>query len=335
MNVKQRSNVTFPEEVRQSPYKLVEQIFKKIDGAYSPNTIRAYKADFLEFIHFCDERSLESLPASYEAVASFIDENVNKGSSVNFRKRKVSAIASMHKFCRLPNPVHDVDVQLALRRMARKNGRQSKQAYGLNRNLFEDLMNATGDDMIGKRDRALLQLGYSSLCRRHELVELLVEDIKQNEDGSVLLHQRSSKMDTLRRGRWIYLPPEVWTDVKFWLEAANIKEGPILRGVRRGGQVMNEAYGPGAINRTYKRLARKAGFDEALVAELTSHSTRVGAAQELLRTGASLLQVMQRGGWGLPQSVLKYVKNADMVHEYPTWRKKHFEDSGQVAPIEK
>lgn len=310
-------------------------VLKKIDGAYSPNTLRAYKADFLEFIRFCNVRQLPSLPASYEALALFIDENVERGCSVNFIKRKISAIASIHKFCRLSNPAHDVDVQLALRRMARKNGRLNKQAYGLNRNLFEDLINATGDDMLGKRDRALLQLGYSSLCRRHELVELLAQDIKHNEDGSVLLHQRTSKMDTLRRGRWIYLPPEVWADVQIWLEAAHIKEGPILRGIRRGGQVMMEAYGPGAINRTYKRLARKAGFDEALVAELTSHSTRVGAAQELLRTGASLLQVMQRGGWGLPQSVLKYVKNADMVHEYPTWRKKHFEGSGQSAPIEK
>ena len=310
-------------------------ILKKIDGAYSPNTLRAYKADFLEFIDFCGARDFPSLPAHYEAVALYIDANVTKGCSVNFIKRKISAIASIHKFARFPSPVNDVDVQLALRRMARKNGKLNKQAYGLNKKLFDDLMNATSNDLFGKRDRALLQLGYASLCRRHELVELLAEDIKKNEDGSVLLHQRASKMDTLRRGRWIYLPPEVWVDVRAWLDAANISEGPILRGIKRNGQVMPHAYGPGAINRTYKRLARRAGFDEALVAELTSHSTRVGAAQELLRTGASLLQVMQRGGWGLPQSVLKYVKNADMVHEYPTWRKKHFEDSGQAAPIEK
>jgi integrase len=204
----------------------------------------------------------------------------------------------------LPNPVLDIDVQLALRRMARKNGRINKQAYGLNKKLFDDLMQATGDDIFGIRDRALLQLGYASLCRRHELVQLLAEDIKSNEDGSVLLHQRSGKTDTEKRGRWIYLPLEVWNYVRTWLEAANIKEGPILRGINRGGRVMSEAYGPGAINRTYKRLARRAGFDEALVAELSSHSTRVGAAQELLRTGASLLQVMQRGGWGLPQSVI-------------------------------
>ena len=313
----------------------LQKVLKKIEDAYSPNTLRAYRSDFLEFIQFCEERGLPSIPANYESVALFVDANVDRGCSINFIKRKISAIASIHKFARLPNPVLDIDVQLALRRMARKNGRINKQAYGLNKKLFDDLMQAAGDDIFGIRDRALLQLGYASLCRRHELVQLLAEDIKSNEDGSVLLHQRSGKTDTEKRGRWIYLPPEVWNYVRAWLEAANIKEGPILRGITRGGRVMSEAYGPGAINRTYKRLARRAGFDEALVAELSSHSTRVGAAQELLRTGASLLQVMQRGGWGLPQSVLKYVKNADMVHEYPTWRKKHFESVGQSSPIER
>jgi len=318
-----------------SARQALHKTLNKIEGAYSPNTMRAYRADFMEFIQFCEERGLPSIPANYESVTLFVDANVDKGCSINFIKRKISAIASIHKFSRLPNPVIDIDVQLALRRMARKNGRINKQAYGLNQKLFDDLMRATSDDIFGRRDRALLQLGYTSLCRRHELVQLLVEDIKPNEDGSVLLHQRGSKTDTERRGRWIYLPPEVWLHVKAWLDVANIKQGPILRGIKRGGQVMSEAYGPGAINRTYKRLARRAGFDEALVKELSSHSTRVGAAQELLRTGASLLQVMQRGGWGLPQSVLKYVKNADMVHEYPTWRKKYFEGSGQSSPIER
>jgi len=322
--------------VTDSPaVQMMDKIFSKIEDAYAPNTIRAYRADFLEFIQFCEDRGMPAIPATHESVALYIDTNVDKGCSINFIKRKVSAIGSIHKFSRLPNPVKDIDVQLALRRMARKNGRINKQAYGLNKKLFEDLMQATGSDIFGKRDRALLQLGYASLSRRHELVQLMVEDIKPNEDGSVLLHQRGSKTDTERRGRWIYLSPDVWIHIKAWIEAADIRSGPILRGIKRNGQVMSEAYGPGAINRTYKRLARKAGFDEALVRELSSHSTRVGAAQELLRTGASLLQVMQRGGWGLPQSVLKYVKNADMVHEYPTWRKKYFEDSGQSSPIEK
>jgi len=142
-------------------------------------------------------------------------------------------------------------------------------------------------------------LGYASLCRRHELVQLLTENTKSNEDGSVLLHQRNGKTDTEKRGRWIYLPPEVWNYVGTWLEAANIKEGLILRGITRSGQVMPEAYGLGAINRAYKRLARWARFDEALVAEPSSHSTRVGAGARAIKNRHISIASYAAGWMGL------------------------------------
>jgi site-specific recombinase XerD len=129
---------------------------KKIEDAYSPNILKAYRPDFLEFIEFCEEHGLPSLPANYESVALFVDANVDRGCSINFIRRKISVLASIHKFSRLPNPVLDIDVQLALRRMARKNGRINKQAYGLNKKLFDDLMQAAGDDIFGIRDKALL-----------------------------------------------------------------------------------------------------------------------------------------------------------------------------------
>ena len=31
----------------------LSQTIKKIDGAYAPATIRAYKADFIDFIAYC------------------------------------------------------------------------------------------------------------------------------------------------------------------------------------------------------------------------------------------------------------------------------------------
>ncbi len=106
----------------------LQLVLKKITGAYAPNTLRAYRSDFLEFIHFCAEHNLPSIPASSESVSLYVDANVEKGCSINFIKRKVSAIGSIHKFSRLPNPINDIDVQLALRRMVRKNGRINKQA---------------------------------------------------------------------------------------------------------------------------------------------------------------------------------------------------------------
>ena len=33
--------------------KLLQETILKIEGAYAPSTIRAYRADFKDFIHFC------------------------------------------------------------------------------------------------------------------------------------------------------------------------------------------------------------------------------------------------------------------------------------------
>ena len=51
---------------------LLTQLMDKLDGAYAPNTLRAYKADMQEFIRFCAQKGLEALPAQPETVASFL-----------------------------------------------------------------------------------------------------------------------------------------------------------------------------------------------------------------------------------------------------------------------
>lgn len=83
-------------DVKDSPaIQGLQKVLKKIEDAYSPNTLRAYRADFLEFIQFCEKHGLPSIPANYESVALFVDANVDRGCSINFIKRKISAIASI------------------------------------------------------------------------------------------------------------------------------------------------------------------------------------------------------------------------------------------------
>jgi hypothetical protein len=50
----------------------LQATIKKIEGAYAPATIRAYKSNFENFIKFCDGINQEALPASSEVVVTFI-----------------------------------------------------------------------------------------------------------------------------------------------------------------------------------------------------------------------------------------------------------------------
>ncbi|WP_114652031.1 site-specific integrase [Polynucleobacter necessarius] len=59
--------------------RLLQETIVKIDGAYAPSTIRAYRADFNDFLHFCHERNANALPAQPNLVAQYICELTGSG----------------------------------------------------------------------------------------------------------------------------------------------------------------------------------------------------------------------------------------------------------------
>jgi hypothetical protein len=66
------------------------------------------------------------------------------------------------------------------------------------------------------------------------------------------------------------------------------------------------------LARVYKKIARSAGFNAAIISEISGHSTRVGAAQDLLLSGASLPMIMNRGRWSKSDTVMRHVEKVGM-----------------------
>lgn len=52
--------------------ELLNKTLIKIEGAYAPSTIRAYKANFERFIEFCANLKICALPANPEGVAKYV-----------------------------------------------------------------------------------------------------------------------------------------------------------------------------------------------------------------------------------------------------------------------
>ena len=52
----------------KSSRERLQRLLADIDGAYAPNTLRAFRADFEEFIRFCEQLGAEALPAKPETV---------------------------------------------------------------------------------------------------------------------------------------------------------------------------------------------------------------------------------------------------------------------------
>ncbi|MBT8571917.1 tyrosine-type recombinase/integrase [Polynucleobacter paneuropaeus] len=64
-----------------------------------------------------------------------------------------------------------------------------------------------------------------------------------------------------------------------------------------------------------------AGLDEFEIQSISGHSLRVGAAQDLLHSGASMPIIMQRGRWSKTDTVMRYVEHgSDLSWDFQTKR---------------
>ena len=291
---------------------LLNKTLHRIEGAYAPATIRAFKADFNTFIAYCQEHQSASLPTHPSTVSNYIHHLSNGKFTSAYIRRILVSISTIHKLNRFEDPTKDCDVQLSMRRMHRKLGRSSKQVAAITRDILDKMLVATENDLRGIRDRALLQVAYDTLCRRSELVDLMVQDITNNTSTSsqnyyLSIKLRKNKTDQNSQGRWLHLSETASSALKEWLNISNISSGPIFRGINKGNAIA-EKLGSGQIARIYKRMASKAHLSYDTIKNISGHSMRVGAAQDLLREGMSLPNIMNRGRWSKTDTVMRYVE---------------------------
>lgn len=281
----------------------------RLEGAYSPHTLRGYRADFIIFENWCRKAKRTSLPAQPETVAEFITAQTATCSSSTL-KHRIASIRKIHRLMRLQSPTEDEDVAISLRRAFRQKRRRPKQALGITSERLERLLSVCESDLIGSRHKAMLQTAYDTLCRRAELVALRVEDIQEDGNGGARILIRRSKSDPFGDGRYGRLSQAALEALKYWLQQSKIKTGFIFRATNNGN-VTKDGLHPYAVNRAVKELAFAAGFDERMIADMSGHSFRVGAAQDLMTSGKSILAIMKAGGWRSMNVVGRYVENAE------------------------
>jgi hypothetical protein len=86
------------------------------------------------------------------------------------------------------------------------------------------MLAVTPDTLAGKRDRALLSIGWAAALHRSELVALEVEDIEP-ATGEILLHIRRSKTDQEQHGQIVGIPDGGTIDGA-WLRQQSIATRP-------------------------------------------------------------------------------------------------------------
>ena len=273
-------------------------------GAFSDSTERARRADLAMFRAWCAARGAAELPTEPGTLAAFVDEMAAARAPATVR-RYVASIAAAHRASDLTCPTGSAVVGLALRRMDRHRGRRQKQARGLTWALRERLLAATGDRLIDARNRALVAVAYDAMLRRSELAAACVADLARAAGGTATLLVPRSKTDPAGRSATVYIASDTTSLLDEWLRRSAITDGRLFRSLRKDGAV-GERLHPSQVPRIIKAMARRAGLQKALVAGLSGHSPRVGAAQDMIAAGIELPAILQAGRWKTAAMVSRY-----------------------------
>jgi integrase len=109
------------------------------------------------------------------------------------------------------------------------------------------------------------------------------------------------------QGRVAYLSRETVRWLKLWLKHAAIEEGAVFRRLVGQGQI-GGSLNPGSIAPIFKQVAQWIGMPERFLAEVSGHSTRAGAAQDLVELDIDLAAIAQAGGWKSTRMPLRYAE---------------------------
>src|SRR5271168_3681976 len=281
------------------------------EGAYSPNTLRAQKADGAIFQAFCEVRGESYLPADPKTVRAFIEDRVKAGKKPATIKRYVATIARVHVAAKLLNPCSSEAVRLGLKQMGRETSARQDQAHPLGWKDIKEFIDSAGEGLRADRERAMLCVAYETLARRGELVALEIRDIDFHPDGTGIALIRRGKTDAAGQGRVAYLSRTTVRWLKLWLEHAGVEEGAVFRRLIGRAQIGGRL-NSGSVSLIFKRVAQWIGMPARYVASVSGHSTRVGAAQDLAALDIDLAAITQAGGWRSPRMPLQYAEKINV-----------------------
>jgi integrase len=237
----------------------------------------------------------------------------------------MAAIRYGHKLAKAPDPTDDEGVHAAMKGARRKLKVAPRQKAAATADILAALLMRTPDTLTGKRDRALLGLGFAGAFRRSELVALDVADLVEDPAG-LRVRIRKGKTDQEGRGAEIAIPAGRFIRpvalVREWLDAAGIFEGPVFRPVSRSGnvrvaKVAMSSHAPRlttqAVADIMKRYCTAAGLDASTFG---AHSLRAGYITTAAERGADLTRIMDQSRHRDPRTVVGYIRRANAFKDH-------------------
>ena len=244
---------------------------------YSSHTLKSYFRDLKSLIAYCDEQEITHWSdIDDQNIRSLISKLHRQGLGGSSLQRMLSTFRSFFKYLLIENVVKNNPAQEI---QAPKTGRKLPSTLDVDN--ITRLIEIKGDEVETVRDRAILELFYSSGLRLSELSSLNIEDGKMITSGAIRVKGKGDKERDLPVGG------KASEAIKAWLsrraELANENEQALFVG-KQGKRIHNSV-----IQKRLKYWAQKQGIDINVFPHLLRHSF----ASHMLESSGDLRAVQE------------------------------------------
>ena len=242
----------------------------------SPRTLAGYRHDLKEFCTWLHGHAVTDwIRVDSQHVRSYAATRHRQGLSPKSLQRHLSAIRSWFRFLsregRVPsNPAEGVRAPRANRRLPQT----------LDADQLGHLLELPGDTPLDRRDRAIMELFYSSGLRLAELVDLDVVDMRSS-DGLLQVTGKGRKTRRIPVGRFAREAVEQWLAVRPQLA----KTGePALFVSQRGSRLSP---------RSVEARLRQRALEQGMPTHVHPHMLRHSFASHVLESSGDLRAVQE------------------------------------------
>ncbi|MFB6776471.1 tyrosine-type recombinase/integrase [Streptomyces sp. NPDC056352] len=328
-----------------STERLSPEAREALAAGRADSTRRAYAEDRKAYLAWCAERSERPLPATQNLLIEYATHltltprpRTGKPSAPSSIERMLSAITTMHAELNLPKPeTKGARVVIAgykdKRAKAKGPDARQRQAKAAVPTALRQMLAALDrDTLIGKRDAAMLLLGYAGATRSSELVGLDIGDLVECEEGFMVQIYRV-KMKEFTDTAVPYgknpgtCPVRAVRVLVSAMREAGRSQGPLFVRIDRHGRIappmmrhgkpIGDPSGrltPDAASDVIERLADAAGLE----GRWRGHSLRRGFATAAVQGGATMLRTARQGGWAdNSTSLARYYEAGDPWEDNP------------------
>ncbi|OZD59742.1 integrase [Rhodococcus sp. 06-1059B-a] len=344
------------------PPAVAKRIAKAVEASRSEGTRKTYAAAWRRFTGWCDRESHIALPAHPVTVAAYLVDAADTRTEAGERAYAVAtfgtwiaAINHQHRTTGHLTPTAHELVTATLSGIRREYaGAGDRPRTPRDPLLVDDIRvlvstarercRGWADEVLERRDSAILLLGFAGAFRRSELSDLLLSDVSLHRLDGLHVRLRKSKTDQDGRGavkalpyteshetcppcaylRWVQVvaafdvggrPSVIRLLRKQESFDGHICRGgvprtaaraPLFRAVAKNGNLGATALSGAAIHQTIRRRADHAGYDPTALAKLGGHSLRAGFVTQGTRNGADGSAIARQTGHASLNSVEVY-----------------------------